>query len=261
MVIPLMVYLIQTARTATVRWLIYFCALTTGAAILGSQSRGALVALTAMVLVLGLKGKRPLLSTAVLTCLLAGAIAFMPANWTSRMETIETYEHDGSAMSRLYTWKTLWALAIDRPITGGGFAIETDAIYSRYAPPIENPTPGMAQAPHSIYFQALGEHGFPGLALYLLLGTLTWRTAGRLARDTKEDDEFGPWVPALMKSVQISLVGFAVGGAFLTLLHFDLSYYLVAFVALADATIRERFRINAVANQPVIQTPVKGARQ
>jgi hypothetical protein len=57
---------------------------------------------------------------------------------------------------------------------------------------------------------------------------------------TRDDPEFGPWVPLLMRMVQVSLTGFAVGGAFLSLAHFDLPYYILAFVILVDATVRER---------------------
>ena len=92
---------------------------------------------------------------------------------------------------------------------------------------------------HSIYFQALGEHGFPGLILYISLGIVTWLKAGQLARRTRDDPEFKAWVPMLMQMAQVSLLGFAVGGAFLTLLHFDLPYYIIAFVILVDATVRE----------------------
>ncbi len=42
-----------------------------------------------------------------------------------------------------------------------------------------------------------------------------------------------------MRMVQVSLLGFAVGGAFLGLLHYDLPYYLAAIVVLAEATVRE----------------------
>ena len=261
MLIPLMIYLIRTARSRIVRWFMVLSTIACGAAILGSYSRGALLALAAMLLVLGLKGKRPILSTVVLACVLAGGVTFMPDKWTSRMETIGTYEQDNSAMSRLYTWKTLWALALDRPIVGAGFATDNEAVFSRYAPRGDNPIEGYTPVAHSIYFQALGEHGFPGLALYLLLGVLTWRTAGRLANDTKDDAEFGTWVPMLMKSVQISLIGFAAGGAFLTLVHFDMPYYFVIFVALVDATVRETARGKASARPTVIQALTEAARR
>lgn len=247
MLVPLMIYLMRVAQSRVIRWIMLFCTLACGAAILGTYSRGALIALAAMMFILGLKGQRPVLSTVVLACLLVAGVNFMPEKWTSRMETISTYEQDNSAMSRLYTWRTLWTLALDRPITGAGFATDNVAVFSKYAPQGDSPIEGQTPVAHSIYFQALGEHGFPGLFLYLSLGFATWRTAARLTRDTKDDAEFGPWVPMLMKSVQISLVGFAAGGAFLTLVHFDMPYYFVAFVVLVDATVRERFRAKAVA--------------
>lgn len=262
MLVPILVYLVHTTRSKIVRWLLVFCIFATAASILGSYSRGALLALAAMLLVLGLKGRHPVISTVVLACLLLGATTLMPAQWTSRMETIGTYEADNSAMSRLFTWRTLWMLALDRPVVGGGFATDNEDVFSRYVPSGENPLRvGQTPVAHSIYLQALGEHGFPGLALYLLLGVLTWRTAGRLARETKDDSEFGPWVPILMKCVQISLVGFAAGGAFLTLVHFDLPYYFVAFVILVDATVRESSRIKTSASESASQFPMKGSRR
>ena len=148
-------------------------------------------------------------------------------------------------MSRIMTWKTLWNLAMHRPIVGAGFNTDNPLVFALYAPTgWEGGTP----VAHSIYFQALGEHGFPGLILYLLIGVFTWRKAGHLARLTAIDAELGQWVPLLMRMVQVSLVGFAVGGAFLTLVHFDLPYYIVAFVILVDATIRERLMSEKPSN-------------
>ena len=168
----------------------------------------------------------------------------MPATWTDRMETIQTFEQDTSAMSRIYTWTTLWHLALDRPLVGAGFGTDNPVVFALYAPAEGAGVykGGNFYVAHSIYFQALGEHGFPGLALYLLLGLLTWRTAARLARQTADDPEYGEWVPLLMRMVQVSLAGFAVGGAFLTLVHFDFPYYIAAFVVLVDATLRERVK-------------------
>ena len=98
---------------------------------------------------------------------------------------------------------------------------------------------------HSIYFQALGEHGFPGLFLYLLLGFTAWSKAAKLAKSAMADQDLREWVPLLMRMTQVSIVGFAVGGAFLTLVHYDLPYYLISYVVLVDATMRERTRLTA----------------
>lgn len=106
---------------------------------------------------------------------------------------------------------------------------------------------GDAWVAHSIYFQMLGEHGFPGLGLFLLLGVTTWRTAARIARQTLNQAEYGAWVPLLMRMVQVSLAGFAVGGAFLSLAHFDLPYYIISLVVLVDATLRDQDRTDSAA--------------
>jgi hypothetical protein len=81
-------------------------------------------------------------------------------------------------------------------------------------------------AAHSIYFQALGEHGFVGLGLYLLLGFLIWRTGSWIIRNTSSREDYR-WASGLATMLQVSLVGFSVGGAFLSLLYFDVPYYLM----------------------------------
>ena len=244
MLLPLMFYLYQTASRKLVRVGLIFSMVSTSFAILGSQSRGALLGLCAIAFYLAVKSKHPWRMSVLIGLLLAGAISFMPDSWSGRMDTIETYQTEGSALSRIYAWKTMWAAALDRPVVGVGFSADNAAVYQRYAPhdAALDGFEGRIYVAHSIYFQMLGEHGFPGLALFLLLGAVTWRTAGRLARQTRDDSEYASWVPALMPMVQVSLIGYAVGGAFLSLAYFDLPYYIVAFVVLVDASVRERQR-------------------
>jgi len=249
MLIPFMYFLHQVSSRRLVRIAMILAIVSTCFAILGSQSRGALLALVSMAFVLALKGKHPVRMSILLGTLLVSAILFMPESWSGRMGTIQTYEQDSSAMSRIYAWKTMWALALDRPLVGGGFGSDNTVVFALYAPEsVGDYIGGAIFVAHSIYFQALGEHGFPGLILYLLLGFFTWRKASRLAKQTKDDPEFGAWVPVLMRMVQVSLAGFAVGGAFLSLVYFDLPYYIVAYVVLVDATLRERDKTNQIAS-------------
>ena len=234
MLLPLMYYLAQSSGK---RWIRYGMWAAMGActfSILGSQSRGALVALGVLILLLGTKSNRPVIVTAVLVALMAGAVAFMPDSWTNRMSTIESFEQDASAMSRISTWRTIWNLAQDRPIVGAGFDLDNPLIFQLYS---ADPTT-TSFAPHSIYFQALGEHGFVGLALYLALGVVIWIRCRKLAVMAAGKPGL-EWLPLLMRMVQVSLLGFAVGGAFLGLLHYDLPYYLAAIVVLAEVAVQE----------------------
>lgn len=249
MLVPFMYYLFQTATQRYIRNGMLVLISATFLCILGTQSRGALLALVCMAFFVALKGKRPVMTTSIIAGLLIAAIAFMPDSWTSRMNTIESFEQDTSAMSRIYTWKTLWNLALDRPLVGAGFKADIPIVFATYAPLDMGKFDfqGTVLVAHSIYFQALGEHGFPGLILYFLLGFMTWRKAGKLAAISRNDPELSAWVPLLMRMIQASLAGFAVGGAFLSLVHFDLPYYIVALVVLVDAGINETRAANKAA--------------
>jgi len=235
--VPFVYYLYQVTSRRLVRLGLIFAGIAMCFSILGSHSRGAFLALVTMAFLLAIKGKRPFLMSILLVAVLSIAIVSMPDRWMSRMETIQTYEQDESAMTRIKTWQTLWNLALHRPLVGAGFHTDNPLIFALYAPPGVNVGTPVA---HSIYFEVLGEHGFPGIILYLTLFFLSWSRAGKLALLTRDDSELGTWVPLLMRMAQVSLAGFAVGGAFLSLAHFDLAYYILSFVILVDATVRER---------------------
>lgn len=260
MIMPLLYYLFQTVSRRSLRWGIGAAMALTALAILGTQSRGALLAILAMAFALGLKSHRPVRTSAAIVAVVMLAMAFMPRSWDQRMETIQTFQQDASAMSRIYTWKTLWALALDRPLVGAGFRADNEKVFNTYAPTDPEFEPfrraGTVLVAHSIYFQALGEHGFVGLVAYLLIGLLAYRRASRLSVSTSHDPEFAVWVPLLMRMAQTSLVGFAVGGAFLSLMNFDVPFYIVGLIVLTDATVREHVtaRQSAVASSPYVGT-------
>jgi probable O-glycosylation ligase (exosortase A-associated) len=178
----------------------------------------------------------------------------MPNNWLNRMGTIENYQSDPSALSRLQTWETIWNMVKDRPIIGAGFDFGSRELLERYSPVPDVIT---VYAPHSIYFQALGEHGFVGLALFLALGLTIWRHSKKLATACMGQPGM-EWVPVLMRMVQVSLLVFATGGAFLGLLHYDLPYYLAAIVVLVEVAIKEESSSTLRQSHPV--TPSVGAR-
>jgi probable O-glycosylation ligase (exosortase A-associated) len=252
MLLPLFFYFLSTAKRRIVKVALGLSLLLMAFAILGTQSRGALVALLAMATLLGLKSKRPVAASLAIAAVVLLVIAFMPDSWTNRMDTIQEYKGDTSAMSRIYTWITMWNLALDRPLVGGGFGTDTLNVFARWAP-VEHPYnifTGTVWVAHSIYFQALGEHGFVGLALFLMLGLATWFSASSLIRSTRNDPEFKDWVPLLMRMTQVGLVGYASGGAFLSLMHLDAMYYLVGVVILTHATVREQVRARRQVTGP-----------
>lgn len=114
---------------------------------------------------------------------------------------------------------------------GGGFESFTAENYLRFAPNLYDPVTGKFQDAHSIYFEVLGEHGFIGLLAFLMLFFLAWRAANKIIKLTKSSAE-QKWAHDLATMIQVSIVGYGVGGAFLGLAYFDLFYHLVVILAL-----------------------------
>ncbi|APA68544.1 putative O-glycosylation ligase, exosortase A system-associated [Janthinobacterium sp. 1_2014MBL_MicDiv] len=236
--IPLMYYLQQNTDRRWLRHGLSAAMLLSALAALGSYSRGGLLAIAAMGLFMWLKSDRKLVLGALLCLVAPLLLAFMPERWSERMDTIHSYEDDVSAMGRLNAWRMAYNLARDR-FFGGGFDVSEPVVFARYAP-----NPMDVHAAHSIYFQALGEHGFVGLAIYLALGIATWHTAAVIIRLTRGNAELR-WAHGLATMSQASLIGFAVGGAFLSLLYFDMPYYLMAVLIATRIVVEQHVRDHA----------------
>jgi probable O-glycosylation ligase (exosortase A-associated) len=223
MVIPMMNYLRVVAARKWLRISMAVLMLFTAVAVLGTQSRGAFIAIVAMGMLLWIRSREKAAAAVIIGLIGLTLTTFMPDSWDERMGTIGTYEQDSSAMGRINAWKMATHLANDRPL-GGGFDIYTNEIFAKYAP-----VPEDVHAAHSIYFQILGEHGYLGLFLFLLVGAFTFATAARIRRETARVED-AQWLYHLAGMMQVSMVGYAVGGAFLSLAYFDLPYNVLVVV-------------------------------
>lgn len=240
MTIPLWVYFHRMATNRWLKWAIVGCTLLSVVSALGSYSRGALLAITAMSLFLWLKSQRKI-GLGIFTALVAAAlIAFMPGKWEERMGTIATYDEDASAMGRLEAWTMLFNLAVDRPIVGGGFEANTQELFDRY-----NPAASVHRSAHSIYFQVLGEQGFVGFAIFCLIWALTWRLSRQIISLARGQPDLA-WAESMATMVQVSLVGYLVGGAFLNLAYWDMPYYLLVLLAVTKHALRSEGSAAAV---------------
>jgi probable O-glycosylation ligase (exosortase A-associated) len=95
------------------------------------------------------------------------------------------------------------------------------------------------RAAHSIYFQVLGNHGFVGLFLFLGIWFSTYRTAGWLRKNGRAQEQ-SAWTADLGSMIQVSLVGYATGGAFLSLSYFDLPYNMMVLAVMTRAWVQRR---------------------
>jgi len=211
--------------------------------ILGSYSRGGFLALTAMGAFLWIKSRKKIVLGVVLAALAFGLLSFMPETWHERIDTIQSYETDRSAMGRIGAWRFATNLALNRPIGGGGFEDFQPESYQEYGPPDASVLDA-----HSIWFQVLGEHGFVGLGLFVLLWIAAWRTGSRVIRLCAKNPDFA-WARDLAGMIQAALVGFVVGGSFLGLAYWDYPYILVIVLVLTKVVVQrklEQTRVQAV---------------
>jgi probable O-glycosylation ligase (exosortase A-associated) len=228
--IPLIRFLQTTVTKNWQKHALTAAMLLSAAAALGSHSRGALVAIVAMAFMLWLRSPNKLAGAITIPIVGIVLMAFMSDQWFNRMDTISSYQEDGSAMGRINAWWMAWNLA-SKNLFGGGYEIYNAMLFGLYAP-----DPTDIHAAHSIYFQILGEHGFIGLFLYLGMGFATWRVAGWLRQYGAENPETR-WCSELGAMSQVAIFGFAVGGAFLSLAYWDLPYNLLALLIAAKVWV------------------------
>ena len=186
--------------------------------------------MVAMTAFLWLKSRGKVMTGILIVLCVAVVLPFMPQQWWDRMSTINSYEQDQSAQGRINAWGMAFNLASHR-LTGGGFESFQEYTFELYAP-----NPAYVADSHSIYFQVLGHHGFPGLALFLLLIVFTWLTASSIIRAAKRNKET-VWLSDLMAMTQVSLIAYLTAGAFLGLAYFDYFYNLVLIVVVAKGIL------------------------
>ena len=226
MTIPLIRYLHLQAKQQWVRTGLATAMVLTGVAAIGSQSRGGLVAMVAMGVFLWLKSRNKIVTGIYMAVAIAIMASVMPQEWYDRMNTIKDLSKPTNPpWARINAWHTAFNVAKDR-VTGGGFEMFQPPTFRQYAPDPEN-----VHDVHSIYFEQIGEQGFIGFAMFMMLGVFTWLRARQVIRRCKNDPD-KKWAADLAAMIQVSLIGYAAGGAFLGMSYFDLTYHLMIIVVL-----------------------------
>ncbi|MEF7616863.1 putative O-glycosylation ligase, exosortase A system-associated [Aquincola sp. MAHUQ-54] len=234
MTIPLLRFCQLQMPSARARLAMTAIMLLCAISVLGSQSRGGLLAISAMTLLLWWRGHKRMLGGVFIALAAMALLAFMPDTWTERMNTIGEYQEDESAQGRFSAWWVSWGVA-KHYLFGIGFNLARPELFQLYSPTPQLGTP----VAHSIYFQVMGHHGFIGFFLFVMIWISTWRMASKLRKEAASIAQ-ARWCFDLAGMAQASLLGYLVGGSFLSLSYFDLPYYIMAMVVLARAWVRNR---------------------
>jgi putative inorganic carbon (hco3(-)) transporter len=227
LILPLMFYKWQCAENRHIRRGLIIMSILVITADLCTYSRGALVGLCAMGAVTFLRSRAKLAIGVLIVTVGLAAYAFAPPQWFNRMQTIETYEQDSSAMSRIYMWQVGLQVAEEYPLFGGGFK---RTIFPETVNPFLHGIPKMPARRdlHSIYLVVLSEHAWIGLALFLTIAGCSWRNCSWLVRRSRGRPDL-VWANLLGRMGQAMLVGYLTGGAFLSQAYLD-EYWCVIFI-------------------------------
>lgn len=244
MCIPLVIYLIHVTKHTLLRQGLWVLLLLNILAIVGTFSRGGFIGLSVLAFAFWLKSNRKIIWALAAFIILPILYANAPEDWQERQSTVQTAAHeDGSFIGRIWAWKISTMIALDNPVTGGGFRSVTEpTLWNYYAPltpefgPIySHPIPDSIKpkAAHNIYFQVLGDHGFVGLFIFLMMLLLALLNNMKNARLGKKHGVY--WYHQLSNAMTLSLVAYGVTGANVSLAYFDLIYAIIGLVVVMNS--------------------------
>ncbi len=231
MALPLVFYGTALVRKTKWRPVFLICAGLICLGIIGSRSRAGFVAF-AVVLCMMAWGSRYRFRALIGVGIVAlTAVAFLGPEIIERVESIIGYREDKSAYSRFYTWTVARVLFEQNPLIGvgfGNFELAKDAVF------------GGRKAAHSIYLSNLAELGIFGHPLWLCLIFGTMISLMRFIRRAKRLPPGLGWPYSLGRALLLSMLGYAIHGAFHNEEYLELMFALVGLtVALQVVTERE----------------------
>lgn len=235
MSVPFLVYLYQYSAVKLVRLVSVAVLALTVAAVIGTQSRGGMLSLLAVGAWIILTGRRKLVAMFALIVAITIVAAAAPSSWWDRMGTIKSAKEDSSFMGRVIAWKVSSAVALERPLIGGGFhAIQNQAVWDQFRNSsgmlgfVDTPDPPRNfMAAHSIYFEVLGDLGVLGLVLFMAILANAFYLRYEIKRLVARGKGNTDWARDLADMTAAATFAYLIGAAALSLAYFEVMYILV----------------------------------
>ncbi|GAA0738148.1 putative O-glycosylation ligase, exosortase A system-associated [Sphingomonas japonica] len=177
------------------------------------------------------------------------ALPFLPSTFTDRMSTIKSYQADASASTRLAVWKWTLDYVQEHPLGGGFDAYRANKIaYNKVEVTGEganqtvtfSPEVDAGRAYHSAYFEMLGEQGWIGLALWLMIhfgGVFRMELIRRRYANAPPDEA---WIAPLASALQHTHLIILIGALFVGIALNPFPYMLVGVQIGFDTYVTRR---------------------
>ena len=253
-IVPLILYLRKYGTVFPTDWrvnlfafaLIFACGLIP----VGTEARTGLICIGVLLLLALRYTKRRFLYVGILASVALIAIPLLPSSFTNRMDTIKSYKADQSASTRLAVWAWTWDYAKDHPFGGGFDAYRQNKLRMELQEVTQDGstrnietivTTDAARAYHSSYFEMLGEQGFPGLIMWLVIhGLGVFRMEVLYRRYRNRPPENDQWIGALASALQQAHIVYLVGALFVGIAFQPFVYMLVGMQIGLDTYAKRR---------------------
>jgi len=244
MCIPLIIYLIKETKHKQLKLGLMLLLILNIISVVGTSSRGGFVGLIVIGLYFFIKSQKKLLLSILLAISLPIGIASVPTEWSERMNTVSEAKSDSSFIGRMWAWKVSVKIANDNLFGNGFYATQDPLAWSLYIDNIEDfgfvetppaPEGQRPKAAHSIYFQVLGDFGYIGLSIFILLLIFLYIRLQKLRKLAKEQSL--DWCYNLCSMLSISVVAYGITGANVSLAYFDLFFILIAVTLVLEKRV------------------------
>ncbi|WP_294252539.1 putative O-glycosylation ligase, exosortase A system-associated [uncultured Sphingomonas sp.] len=203
---------------------------------IGTSTRTGLLCIGLVALLMLRDSQKKLLYLGCVAAMGLAALPFLPSAFTERMGTIKTYQGDASASTRLAVWQWTMDYAREHPLGGGFEAYRQNQI--RYEKVAVEDQGGVAvvdrslevdkaRAYHSAYFEMLGEQGYPGLAMWLLINLAGLLRMEVLRRRYARAEGGEAWIAPLAAALQNGHIVYLLGAAFVAIAFQPFIYMLI----------------------------------
>ena len=213
---------------------------------IGTYERSALIGLLVLGLYMWWRSRHKLLFGLIGLGIAAAVFYTTSSSWNARISTIGEFQTENSALTRLLVWKWTLTYALSHPFGGGFMSFLINHIEFPPDPVHPGGYTQFGRAFHSIYFEVLGELGWPGLAIFLTVALTSFLSLLSLSRRTRKIPEL-QWVAHMADALQSGLAVFMTSGAFVGIAFQPMFWYFVSMGICLRAYV---YRCERQAPQP-----------
>jgi O-antigen ligase len=244
------VYFLRSYWTGWVKWLMYFLPLSAVSCVIASSSRGALIAVVAVLLYLSMFSKKRFRAWLGTAAVLFVGYLVMPAEFLARFQNAGK---DPTSLSRMTYWEHAREMLNAHPFTGIGYYNWQPYYHDHYFDPTLY---WRVEEAHNTFLQMGAELGYVGLILFVLMVLYSFVVNRRSARLCKEQGF--QFLHCFAVGMNAAGVGMVVASLFLTAFFMPNYWMHFAFTVCLDNIVKKKMQ--ALGHEARPASPAMGLK-